>query len=642
MAIPGVKALGVTVTLAAAADDKATLELGVTSVDVPALGWHAVKLVCQGELTRVATRKWQFKGKLALRGASGAALRNARVSIDLDNSQNSLSLSFDQQGQEIHLALPLDELGHIQVRLVRLPVGWLQGLLSQIWEKGQLGKGQLGATLSVDITDTGLRSAGRYELQKTDFDSKDGSMAGQGLTSDGHWSLESRGDHSTLDLDSRLLGGEVLLGSVYAKLPDSATRVRLNADFSPAGVRLDTLHFDDSTALRFDGLLGFDSDGRLDQARIDGFRAVFPAAYQHYGKAMLAAAGFPDLRLQGMLTGSLVWNGDGWQRFAFDAAGLSVDEPSQRIGIQGLTGRLDWARSGQREPSELSWNALSMLGLKMGAASTAWRSTQGTLSLTRPVQIPIFGGQAFFNSLDWSPHAKDQKNRVAASVAYSGIDLSSLSTAFGWPAFQGTVGGAIPGLDYDGERVKLGGGVSINVFDGFVDITDLVLQHPFGAAPVLTAAIGFRNIDLKPMTQVFDFGSITGRLEGRVDDLRMINWLPVAFSADLRTSGDGRISQKAVNSISNLGGGGIAGGLQSAVLGVFDSFGYRHIGLGCVLKDDVCTMTGVGDAKGGGFTIVEGRGLPHIAVIGHQHQVDWSTLVARLKAATSGGGVEIN
>lgn len=629
-------------TLAAAADENAALGLKIASVDVPALGWHGVKLACQGELTRVATRKWQFKGHLSLRGAAGAALRDARVNIDLDNDQNSLSLNFDQQGHQIHLALPLDELGHIQVRLVRLPIGWLQGLLSQIWVQGRLGQGQLGATLSVDVTDTGLRSAGTYELRKADFDSKDGSMAGQGLTSDGYWSLDSRGEHSTLDLDSRLLGGEVLLGSVYAKLPDSATRVRLNADFSPAGVRLDKLHFDDSTALRFDGLLGFDSDGRLDQARIDGLRAVFPAAYQHYGKAMLTTAGFPDLRLQGMLTGSLVWNGDGWQRFAFDAAGLSVGDPSQRIGIQGLTGRLDWARSGRREPSDLSWNALSVLGLKLGAASTAWQSTQGTLSLTSPAQIPIFGGHAYFNSLDWSPEARDHQNRVAASVAYSGIDLGSLSSAFGWPAFQGTVGGAIPGLDYDGERLTLDGGVSINVFDGFVDITRLVLQHPFGAAPVLTAAIGFRNIDLKPMTQVFDFGSITGRLEGRVDDLRMINWRPVAFSADLHTSGNGRISQKAVNSISHLGGGGIAGGLQSAVLSVFDSFGYRHIGLSCVLKNDVCTMTGLGNAKDGGFTIVEGRGLPHIAVIGHQHQVDWSTLVTRLEAATSGGGVEIN
>ena len=143
------------------------------------------------------------------------------------------------------------------------------------------------------------------------------------------------------------------------------------------------------------------------------------------------------------------------------------------------------------------------------------------------------------------------------------------------------------------------------------------------------------------MTRIFDFGSITGRLNGHVDGLRMIAWKPVAFSAELLADDGGRISQKAVNSISNLGGGGLAGGLQSTVLRVFDSFGYKRIGLGCVLRDDVCTMTGLGKAEGGGYNIVEGRGLPHISVIGHQHKVDWSTLVARLEAATSGGNIKV-
>jgi hypothetical protein len=35
---------------------------------------------------------------------------------------------------------------------------------------------------------------------------------------------------------------------------------------------------------------------------------------------------------------------------------------------------------------------------------------------------------------------------------------------------------------------------------------------------------------------------------------------------------------------------------------------------------------------------VEGSGLPHISVIGHQREVDWPTLVDRLKTATEGGG----
>ena len=47
------------------------------------------------------------------------------------------------------------------------------------------------------------------------------------------------------------------------------------------------------------------------------------------------------------------------------------------------------------------------------------------------------------------------------------------------------------------------------------------------------------------------------------------------------------------------------------------------------------------DSRSGGYTLVEGSGLPRITVNGFQKQVDWSVLVARLKAATAEGGVRV-
>ena len=62
---------------------------------------------------------------------------------------------------------------------------------------------------------------------------------------------------------------------------------------------------------------------------------------------------------------------------------------------------------------------------------------------------------------------------------------------------------------------------------------------------------------------------------------------------------------------------------------------YERIGLGCKLRDNVCTMDGIGSA-GDGYIIVAGAGLPRIQVVGFRRQVDWPTLVARLVAATNG------
>jgi hypothetical protein len=113
----------------------------------------------------------------------------------------------------------------------------------------------------------------------------------------------------------------------------------------------------------------------------------------------------------------------------------------------------------------------------------------------------------------------------------------------------------------------------------------------------------------------------------------------VAFDARLKTDeawkGRRRISQRAVEDISKVGGAGLVAGLQTQVLKLFDDFGYARIGLACRLRDNVCAMDGVGSA-GDGYTIVEGSGLPRIQVVGFRRQVDWPTLLDRLKAATEG------
>jgi hypothetical protein len=295
---------------------------------------------------------------------------------------------------------------------------------------------------------------------------------------------------------------------------------------------------------------------------------------------------------------------------------------------------MDWQRTGTRKATTLGWKSLRLYKLPLGASTAHWQSTAGKLALQRPLQVPLLDGQLTLHALDWQPAAATGQ-RLDTSLTVTGVDMGKLSHAFGWPAFKGTLGGAIPGLHYNDGRFDLDGGLSVAVFDGVVDFTRLSLQHPLGNTPVLAGDLSLSRLDLAAMTGVFDFGQITGRLDGAVDDLRLVDWSPVAFKARLRTRGDGRISQRAVNNLTSVGGGGIAGGLQGAMLKLFKSFGYNRIGLGCTLQGEVCTMSGL-EPDDGGYLIVDGRGLPHLKVVGHQRKVSWPTLVERLQAATHG------
>ena len=97
----------------------------------------------------------------------------------------------------------------------------------------------------------------------------------------------------------------------------------------------------------------------------------------------------------------------------------------------------------------------------------------------------------------------------------------------------------------------------------------------------------------------------------------------MAFDARLYTPRNDRsqhrISQRAVENIGSIGGGG-AGVTRSAVERRFcaSSTTSTTNALVCrvACENDVCDMDGVAPAPNGGYYLVKGRGLPRIDVIG--------------------------
>ena len=138
---------------------------------------------------------------------------------------------------------------------------------------------------------------------------------------------------------------------------------------------------------------------------------------------------------------------------------------------------------------------------------------------------------------------------------------------------------------------------------------------------------------------MFGFGSISGRLEGRIDALRLVDWSAGAFDAEFHTVPTRgvrqRISQRAVQNISSVGDASFVTSLQGQLIGLFDDFGYRRIGISCRLSNEVCAMGGL-RSVGNTFTIVEGSGIPRLDVVGFNRAVDWPTLVERLVAVGKG------
>jgi hypothetical protein len=633
LSLPGLRLQDLSVQLAEDPAGGLHLQLQASQADVAAMGWRRVGLRLDGRLSRDAQLRWVFDGHVQLHGAPGGALSNAQLTWVVNPDSDTMQVELRQDKAKANAWLPLDQPSHAQISLRQLPASWLQGLLGTVWS-GRLTGGRLDADLALDTGDAGVQSSGQFTLADAGFDTPSGTLAGQKVDGKGRFGFDSGDDGAQISLQGSLGGGELLLGPLYAKLPAHPVQLDVNAHVGHGAIELQRLRINDADALQLDGTLAFDTKGDLQTLRLDHFHANFPAAYQRYGQAWLATLGVHDLRSAGRLSGSLDLRSDGLHAFAFDTDGLELADGGGRFAVSGLRGGLDWSALDDRPATTLGWQALQFYRIPNGAAQSHWQSRDGTLVLSQPLVVPVLKGQLRLASLDWRPAAA-KGQRLATSLTVTGVDMASFSHALGWPSFPGTLGGAIPSLRWVGDRFELEGGLSVNVFDGFVDVTHLSLQQPFGDAPVLAGDISLSQLDLGALTSVFDFGSITGRLNGSVDELRLVDWNPVAFKATLLADGGGRISQRAVNNLTAVGGGGVAGGLQGAMLKLFKTFGYKRIGLSCTLHGAVCQMGGL-ESEDGGYTIVEGSGLPHLQVIGHQTRVDWPTLVRRLREAING------
>ncbi|MCZ7565618.1 MAG: hypothetical protein M5U08_19025 [Burkholderiales bacterium] len=188
-------------------------------------------------------------------------------------------------------------------------------------------------------------------------------------------------------------------------------------------------------------------------------------------------------------------------------------------------------------------------------------------------------------------------------------------------------------MRYAESTLAVDGALTIEVFDGTVTMTGLQVQSPLGLAPRLRANLEARRLDLDLVTRTFPFGSMTGRIDVEIGDLELSNWRPVRFDARIASSpGDypRRISQKAVESITALGGGGASAAIQRTVLRFFETFGYSKLGITCRLENGVCRMGGIED-RPQGYVIVAGGGVPAINVLGYNRNVGWEELVTRLR-----------
>jgi hypothetical protein len=319
---------------------------------------------------------------------------------------------------------------------------------------------------------------------------------------------------------------------------------------------------------------------------------------------------------------------------------IFVDDALNRFAVDNITGTLGWTNYNHPMKSDLQWDGATMYAIPIGKTRLKAQSISSSLSLTQAWHIPIFDGKLKINKLDLH-RPGEQGSKWIFDGRLTHISMDKVSETLGWPLLYGKISGEIPSVSYSDQHIKVDGALTVNLFEGITVISNLHLDQPFGTLPQLYADVDLKNMNLSTLTKTFDFGEITGKLEGKIQGLRLANWRPVQLDAYFSTPENDksrhRISQQAINNLSKVGGG-VGGALQRSFLRFFEDFSYKRLGLSCKLRNEVCEMAGVGDAENG-YYIVKGGGLPpRINVVGYTRRVDWQDLIDRLKAISKNSG----
>ena len=473
------------------------------------------------------------------------------------------------------------------------------------------------------------------------FSNEPGTTVAQNLTAALTANATADRGKLTSDLELQSSAGQALAGAVlldFAKNPLSLTTHAQSGDKSLTLTQL-RLTQKDLIDAQGEAWLTFGGPVLVTRAHFDVQRLEFAAAYRSFLQLTLATTDFGALKVGGRATGEIDIVNDAVHRVGARLQNVSMADATTRLSLANANGEVHWAAAAgaSAEPSQLSWSSSSAYGLIGGPVQVSFIAHGRDFSLEGDTRFPLFDGALVVHTL-----AGRRLGAPDAELDFDAhlepISMPLLSKAFGWPILSGQLAGRVPGVTYRDHVLAMDGDLNANVFDGTITGSRLKLSNPWGPWPRLDADVTARHLDLDLLTHTFSIGSITGRLDADIRGLELFNWSPVAFDARLQSTPGDRsqhlISQKAVTSISSVGGGGggVTAALQSGVLKFFDKFHYDRIGISCQLRDEVCLMNGVEPARNG-YYLVKGRGLPRIDIIGNAGRVDWTQLVGQIAAS---------
>ena len=502
----------------------------------------------------------------------------------------------------------------------------LQTLGSGILPYGATGRADLTLVSGSNHADLGL------VLRGVAFSSPDGNRAGEGISAQLTAVANRKGNSWSWQARLEWPQGELYWAPWYRKAgvrgEASGTLNDRTLDISLFRLTLNKVG-SVTAALNWDRLLGKPLRWGFVTDEIDLSTAV-----DEWVQPWLDQSAIPKLHASGHTRLSGEWADGRLQSFFVGLENATLADGNGYLEFSAINASVPWLWN-EDTHAEIAvgagrWGELPLGGFSIPA------TLHGDDVRLQDVSIPLLDGRLYVDRF----HATRPEDgwRWNFSGGIETVSLPKISTALKIPPLSGTLTARVPDATYGQHIISLGGAMVIDVFDGRITARNLQVIEPMSRRQRFLADVEMRRLDLGMLTRTFSFGSITGRLDGEVKSLELQGWKPLSFDARFASSpGDypRTISRGALQDISAIGGAAGAAAVKASPVSFFNTFGYDRIGIGCKLKDKVCTLDGI-EPDGKGYVLVKGSGIPAVKVIGYNRSIDWDLLVSRIQAVIAG------
>lgn len=566
-------------------------------------------------------------------GEEGARFRDLKLhcrDFHLDTKALSCHEGTLRRGARPPLSFTLDyrfDGGKLQLTLQDAEVAGWSTIVKRLRRWHPVGRFDL--RLSADRTQAKFD----FAVRGLGFNTADYSIAGEGIAGTVAVTAQRTGQRWQWRAEADWSGGEAFWSPWYRR---AGVRMSAAGDMTPAQMKVDQARL---TLDRLGSLTaGLNWDRKAGKVQSWGFVTEplnLAAAVKEWVQPMLDARGLPAISASGTTRYAAEWADGTLQSFYAGIEDASFADRRGRLTLTGVNASVPWSRHDESAASVAIEGGM-LDDFPLGGFRVPLRLRGFDIAVPRTV-IPFLDGRIHIDDFHAARPGAAWSGRFSGGIEE--VSMPRLTAAMGLPPMAGSLTMRIPAAAYADHVLNLGGDMSIDVFDGRIVVRRLKLIDPLSKTSRFVADVEARRLDLGLLTSTFSFGSIIGRLDANIDDLELQAWKPLAFRARLFSSpGDYRraISRGALIDISALGGAAGAAAVRAIpAAGFFNTFSYDRIGVGCVLKANVCHLDGIAPA-GDGYVLVQGSGIPAVKVMGYNRSIDWDLLVSRLKAVIAG------